>query len=962
MYRYPGPAPFKEGMQDLYHGREEDVENLYNSLLINNCTVIVGKSGIGKSSLINAGLIPRIENNINNISDDQRHFIIIRVRVGSYEKTQKETLLQRFNQAVFAAYNKPVTNSFLSFLSDDLKQSVGFVLKQWQYDAFLQKKKIIFLFIFDQLEELFTYPMDQFEELEKEVKELQSPHIPDVIRYQIESLPDRRRWISTAEAEILTIPVPVKFLFAIRSDKLSLLIRLKDALPNVLGNLYELRPMNEEQAKKAIGEPSSKAGDFATAPFNFDDEAIDYIIDYLENLPGNDLDNNLETSKIDPITLQIICQYVEQKIAPFDEDRIIKKYEIKDPDLIFTDYYEDTLQSLNLKPEDLRQAKEMIENKLIYEPEKTRRQLFLEECGIDITLMNTLVDSRLLRQINSIGRKPYYELSHDWLVPYVLHAKKNRIEAEQQNKDERVQTLMNNERISIVYSYDGFKSLKEKADEFFASKNYNDALIKYNDAIKVKESLSQPLLQTEDVDLFYAIGECFFRLNRFEESLTDLEYVLKIQPDHKLANFYTAYDYHMLGRLEQSIVQYKKLLVIDPGYINAWFNSGLIYNALKDNTKAKECFRKVIELDVNDPDAWYNLGVISNNISGFEEAITNLSAAIKLKSDYINAYIELAYAYSSQTPPNFNSAIECYDNILKYDSSNAKAYRSKAAILNELGKTDEAEICLLKATSFDGNDFTAPYKLGIMASNAGHYSEAIKFFEKVLQLNPDYKDALIEKAFAHMQLNEYKEALNYYNQLLKLYPEDAQTYYGLGIIYDNLDNKDLSIQNFLEAIKRNEKNDLYYFELGRTYHKYDQRENAEQCFLKQISLNPSSVNVAKSYNYIGYYALENQKFDEALNYYKSAVMHAPDNPDYLYNLGLTYYKLNQNELALQYFQKAVEKNPEDSDAYFYIGDLLEKQNNLPEAINAYQRVLAIKPGLATVIDKLKLLEQAAVSK
>lgn len=966
MYRYPGPSPFKEGMKDLYHGREEDVENLFNSLQLNNCTVIVGKSGIGKSSLINAGLVPLIEDNINNSGDDRRHFIIIRVRVRSYEPGQQQTLLNRFTQQVCAAFAEPVANPFLSFLEEGFRQSVGFILKQRQYDAFLEQRRVLFLFIFDQLEELFTYPFRQFEELEKELKELLNPNIPDAVRYQLENLKDRRSRISPKEAELLTIPLPVKFLFAIRADKLSLLIRLKEAISGVFGNIYELRPMNKEQAARAISEPAGKNGNYLSEPFAIDPEAIDYIISYLVQLPNSDPDYNSETLKIDPITIQIICRYIEQKIAPYDQDKIIKKHEIRDPEVIFTTYYEDTLQSIGLKPEELRQVKEFIESKMIYEPEKRRRQLFLDECGMSLYLMKKLVDSSLLREVPVMGGNSFYELSHDWLVPYVLHAKKSRLEAEQHNKDERLQTLVNNQRTVDNYSYDGFRLLKEKGDEFFTVKNYHDALVKYELAAEVKAAINEPLQQNEEIELFYARGECYFRLAQYDKSLLDLKHVLDMQPDHRLANFYSAYDYHMLGQLEIATSQYEKLLMTDPAYINAWFNSALIYSSMGNNEKAKENFKKVIELDANDVDGWYNLGVICNNLNEFEEAITDLTHAVKLKSDYTNAYIELAYSYSSKTPADFTHALECYDNILKYDSSNAKAYRSKATILNETGNTAEAEICLLKAASFDGTDYTAPYKLGIMASKAGHYTEAIKFFEKVLQINPAEKSALkntlIEIGFAYMELKEYEKALKYYEQLLALDPEDAATYRELGIIYDNLNKSDLSVNNFLEAIKREPENDLFYFDLGITYHRFNKKEEAKECFLKQIALNASSENVSKSYNYLGYYALDSQNFDEALKYYQLALERVPKNSDYLYNLGLTYYKMNRGEEALQYFLKAVEINSEDSDAYYYIGELFEAQNNIPEAITAYQAVLRLHPNQEGINEKLKTLQQSAVNR
>jgi len=58
---YPGLRPFSAKDQDLFFGREEQVETLLNKLEKKRFVVITGPSGSGKSSLVRAGLIPALE-------------------------------------------------------------------------------------------------------------------------------------------------------------------------------------------------------------------------------------------------------------------------------------------------------------------------------------------------------------------------------------------------------------------------------------------------------------------------------------------------------------------------------------------------------------------------------------------------------------------------------------------------------------------------------------------------------------------------------------------------------------------------------------------------------------------------------------------------------------------------------------------------------------------------------------
>jgi hypothetical protein len=55
---FPGLRPFKLEERFLYFGREGQSEAILRRLTDNRLVVLVGVSGSGKSSLINAGLLP----------------------------------------------------------------------------------------------------------------------------------------------------------------------------------------------------------------------------------------------------------------------------------------------------------------------------------------------------------------------------------------------------------------------------------------------------------------------------------------------------------------------------------------------------------------------------------------------------------------------------------------------------------------------------------------------------------------------------------------------------------------------------------------------------------------------------------------------------------------------------------------------------------------------------------------
>lgn len=74
---FPGLRPFTRNDAPIYFGREPEIEELVTRIQQNRLTAVVGASGSGKSSLVWAGLIPRLADNIEvirftpaEISDD----------------------------------------------------------------------------------------------------------------------------------------------------------------------------------------------------------------------------------------------------------------------------------------------------------------------------------------------------------------------------------------------------------------------------------------------------------------------------------------------------------------------------------------------------------------------------------------------------------------------------------------------------------------------------------------------------------------------------------------------------------------------------------------------------------------------------------------------------------------------------------------------------------------------------
>ncbi|NEU08063.1 hypothetical protein GZH53_07035 [Flavihumibacter sp. R14] len=430
--RYPGPLPFEYDDRELFFGRDQEIEYLTTVIINNKSTILHGKSGYGKTSLINAGIVPNLLENF--------HCEIIRIRFYNRDKKNpvkpRDTLINSIRQY---SSGEP----YLEKLINVPHISAWRYFKSMQYDITKRvprtdQPEIGYILIFDQFEELFTYPKDDVKELGKELHELLLHRIPE--EYQ-DCLKEGFRHKEQAdfykdELTILDKDIPLKILFSMRADRFNYLTHLVNYVPNLLANTIKIKRLNSQQVHEAIIEPALVENGFISPRFNYEDKLVNRILNFLKS-DGDDADEE----KIEIFEMQIICQKLEEivseyaelnKVAeePFllTEDLVLKNPAIKDKQAPFKEiiknYYKESIESIK-EPVERLSARYLIERKLIDPVTDNRISLdtaLVSQTGISVETQGHLINKRIVRQeINTVSGKSL-ELSHDTLVVPIRHA------------------------------------------------------------------------------------------------------------------------------------------------------------------------------------------------------------------------------------------------------------------------------------------------------------------------------------------------------------------------------------------------------------------------------------------------------------------------------------------------------------------------------------------------------------
>lgn len=418
-YRYPGTQPFSTDEEHIFFGRKTDIEALHRQVRLEPLVILYSKSGLGKSSLMNAGLVPAVVR--------ENKYLPIKIRFNAYNPNSEAqiTPLESTQQAIATGSKDDSSVTYFEKLLP-YEQSLWYQLKQIQAHS---KGQLRLLLLFDQFEELFTYPDATIQTFKEQLAELLYTQIPQRFRTMVEQEVEQSTHLTSEELALLHQSFDVRMVVAIRSDRISLLDRLADRLPTIKRSWYELDALQVEQAEDAILNPAYMQGTFASPIFDYEDEALQKMLNFL---------TQNQRQKIESFQLQILCQAIERKLIRQGLN-MVTAAELGNIEEVYENYYTDQIKSIS-NEEDQLAARRFIEEGLIFDEEERRLSLYEGQVGsqfnISSDLLRQLEDTHLIRREASMKGGYTYELSHDTLVAPVLRAKALRLTAEHKIAEE----------------------------------------------------------------------------------------------------------------------------------------------------------------------------------------------------------------------------------------------------------------------------------------------------------------------------------------------------------------------------------------------------------------------------------------------------------------------------------------------------------------------------------------------
>jgi hypothetical protein len=237
-----GLASFTEETRAYFFGRDEEVAELARRVQRKLLTVLFGQSGLGKTSILRAGLVPRLRS---------QGYCPIYVRIDYGHESPEPA--EQIKQAIQASARRSGqwTQVGVAVAGESL----------WEFlhhrdDMLLDEsgKPLIPLLIFDQFEEIFSLaPSDDFGRARAarfigELADLVENRPPKALEARFDE-------DETAASRFDFARSDYRVLIALREDYLAPLEGLKKEIPSIGQNRLRLAPMSGTQALAAVREP-----------------------------------------------------------------------------------------------------------------------------------------------------------------------------------------------------------------------------------------------------------------------------------------------------------------------------------------------------------------------------------------------------------------------------------------------------------------------------------------------------------------------------------------------------------------------------------------------------------------------------------------------------------------------------------------------------------------------------------
>ncbi len=524
------------------------------------------------------------------------------------------------------------------------------------------------------------------------------------------------------------------------------------------------------------------------------------------------------------------------------------------------------------------------------------------------------------------------------------------------------------------------KFLEVDPSNLYARKMMVSTLLKSRQTQRALEFLEPALKDPQaDAQVLSLAGEAQIQLKNYTKASEYLEKAGKLDP--KAPGIHTALGLSKLalGEKDRAVAELEQAAALDTESAKSDFLLIMTQLRLMEYDKAIASAQKLQKEQPENPLSYSLEGTARIGKRDIAGARASFEKALSVEPMYYPAAASLAQIDLQEKKPEL--AKKRFEDILKKDKKNIKAYTALADLATSAGNAKEATTWLERSVQENQDAIQPALMLATQYMRTGEKQKALNFALKLkgtFPSSPEVLDMLSQIQFSN---GDKTAALETYQKIAAMLPDSAPVQYRIAMLHTDMKNfsagvdtlkKALSLQpNFIQAElamaslearrgnqaqaitiakelqKKNANSPVGYELEGNLLMAENKPDQAVKAFEQAFSLGKTGALMVKlhaSMSLAGKIAEATTRINDWLK------AHPNDASTRLY-LAETYVARKQTEAAIGQYEAIVNKNPNYVPALNNLA-LLYEQTKHPKALELAEKSYRLSPGNAGVMDTL----------
>jgi tetratricopeptide (TPR) repeat protein len=392
-----------------------------------------------------------------------------------------------------------------------------------------------------------------------------------------------------------------------------------------------------------------------------------------------------------------------------------------------------------------------------------------------------------------------------------------------------------------------------------------------------------------------------------EEARTYLETAIQKDPDSVYLHQKMALLLKQMKHFPEALAYAQKACDLDPSDPASIILTGDLYTLTGNDDLAVEQYRKVLEMEPGNQRIRLLLTTILVRERQLEEALDQLSTLIAQNPDLVIAHY----------------------------------YRGRINL--EMNRYGEAEKALGDALRLNEGLEPALFDMATLYQMTAREQDAIKTYEKLVELYPDNIPARERLVVLYMKLGLKEKSEDQVSEIQKHSSPGEPERQALGLIYLRQGRIDDSISELELIVNAWPDDDKSRYYLATAYQEKEDVTKAMEQFRKIPSSSKYFINARM---HIAHLLTAEEKFDDAIQVLKDAMALGRDRIELYLMLASVYEAKEAYDEAIATIQEGLKLDDKSIDLIFRFGVLLDKSGAKEACIEQMQKILEIDPNHA----------------